>query len=697
MLNFMKKSLSLFLSTVILITVFSGCSFNYENDDTDNSDIVNSEFSTSDVEDSEEDTEPFVIYSPKEKSINVYDEKYEFSGRVETGKSLSVNGEKILYDSDGYFTYKVTLAKGENRYIFNYGGEKKEYSITYSTPLIKSYTPSKKTLTLDSNTAFSVTAEALAGCSVVAEIGGEYIPLTPFVNLKYDGKTYIKYKAEIDKISESGQLKISAKHKNEKLTVKASKIIINNEKSGVLPLAKSEKKKSVPKVAKVVGRSAETFSGNTIDDYSRPENNYLPYGTVDTYTGKKIYDSESDKTYYLLKSGVRVYTKKSYIKLYKGTLPKTNTVKLKKGYNDGNQFCLKFSTKWRAPFKLTLTPQKYVNTKIQNYNIENNKATFNKVDITFNYTTKKPKTNLKLTDNPLFKKYKWIKTSKGWKFRLYLRKTGKFFGYDSYYKDGYLIISFLKPPTITTCANKYGYSLNGVKIYVDPGHGGSDGGTYAFSGKKTEKYYTLLYAKEIANRLKRLGATVYITRKEDKTRSLPSRFNAIQSRHADLAVSIHFDGSASSSANGFFTGYFNPYTYLPANFISTEIKSKKYFKTSASGKTHWHYFNLSRVSACPVVLSENGFLTNRNDLSKIKNADFRQRYCDSYVDGIMKYFISVGNKKRGTSRVITSSTSSSKRIITSNVSSSKVTSSSDNSETTTSDNPDSDTESTSEE
>ena len=60
---------------------------------------------------------------------------------------------------------------------------------------------------------------------------------------------------------------------------------------------------------------AETFSGDTTDDYSRPTNAYLPKGTTDVLVST-AYDASSGNHYYLLGCGRRVYqeTAKVYIK-----------------------------------------------------------------------------------------------------------------------------------------------------------------------------------------------------------------------------------------------------------------------------------------------------------------------------------------------------------------------------------------------
>ena len=54
--------------------------------------------------------------------------------------------------------------------------------------------------------------------------------------------------------------------------------------------------------------------------------------------------------------------------------------------------------------------------------------------------------------------------------------------------------------------------LGGVKIVIDPGHGGLDGG--ASSGDVVERDITLSIAHKLSKRLEKKGATVVMTRQQ---------------------------------------------------------------------------------------------------------------------------------------------------------------------------------------
>src|SRR5699024_11444864 len=79
-----------------------------------------------------------------------------------------------------------------------------------------------------------------------------------------------------------------------------------------------------------------------------------------------------------------------------------------------------------------------------------------------------------------------------------------------------------------------------VKIFIDPGHGGSDGGAAA-NGLK-EKDVTLKIAKKIRSRLGNYeGVGTKMSRTTDKYISLTGRTNMANSWNADFFLSIHIN------------------------------------------------------------------------------------------------------------------------------------------------------------
>lgn len=98
-------------------------------------------------------------------------------------------------------------------------------------------------------------------------------------------------------------------------------------------------------------------------------------------------------------------------------------------------------------------------------------------------------------------------------------------------------------------------------IGIDAGHGGSSTGTYSFTTAQDglfEKDHTLELALLLEKCLLRNGFGVIMTRREDKNPgTVTERAKMMIDGKADFAVSVHFNGFDSQSANG--TEIFVPY------------------------------------------------------------------------------------------------------------------------------------------
>ena len=55
----------------------------------------------------------------------------------------------------------------------------------------------------------------------------------------------------------------------------------------------------------------------------------------------------------------------------------------------------------------------------------------------------------------------------------------------------------------------------------------------------------------------------------------------------------------------------------------------------------FHYYFMGRVSVCPVVLTENGFMSNRYDFDNIINDDINTQKAKAITKGIVEYFMSI--------------------------------------------------------
>ncbi len=600
------------------------------------------------------------ITSSKTKTINTTKSTYTFTGTSDPEKSVTLNGKKITRKKDGSFSKKVNLKVGKNTFTFVHKKQKLTYTINYEYILVKSYSPSESQ-TFDCGKTITVSVRARKGSKVTATFRKKKITLTAKSDatttfVKYTGKFTLPKNYSVDINYGKIQFKVSDKLKSESFT--SGNIICKRNTAKKVKYSAKDPNYNLSggryldvgkgKIAEVVCYEAETFNAKSTNDWSRPTNNYLPKGTVDYCSDKYAYYKSATvtKKYAVLRCGLQVYMKRQnspgteqnirVTKVYEGALPDHNEIGVVSLKNGTSHTTLTLDTMWKAPFYLKL-PQQYTNPSKQDYRIS--EATYKYVDITFCYSTV---FNGKITipkDNPLFKSAKIIKNESDYKLRLYLKKTGGFYGWTADFNTkGQLVFKFLNPAKITKAKNKYGYDLTGVRILIDVGHGGKDPGAVSFSKTHTEAYQNLYLAKKVKKELESIGATVYMTRTSDVTSTSDAKLKMLRKLKPDYCIAIHHNSSVSSSPNGFDSYYSQPFSMMAAKLIRLETSNTTVYKSTG---LNWHYYYTARSSVCPVVLTENGFMSNRYDYNKIISSSVNLTKAKTITRGIVKYFKSI--------------------------------------------------------
>lgn len=219
-------------------------------------------------------------------------------------------------------------------------------------------------------------------------------------------------------------------------------------------------------------------------------------------------------------------------------------------------------------------------------------------------------------------------------------------------------------------------------IVIDPGHGGKDTGAIGIGGLK-EKDVVLDVSKRVETLFKDLTPyNVYLTRTKDIFIPLDQRPSLAISKKAHAFVSIHAN-AGSPSASGLETYYYGiksssinqtnqngPMTNYPTFFSKessitsvlepTASKTNPYItdsKTLATfiqkrmvasyqlpdrGAKHGN-FQVIRSNNLPAVLTELGFITNKNDASKLSSPYWRQIAAEAIYMGILDFFETKGS------------------------------------------------------
>lgn len=605
---------------------------------------------------SETYTPPFELASLKGRDVTTYESTVTLSGSSDITLPLTLNGEEVSRYENGGFSLQKELSVGKNTFTFKCGETEYVYTVTYKYVIIDSFSPTTKQM-LDCGSVFSVNVKARAGSRVTAQFNGETIELTPEILASSEVN-------EGDFVDFIGSFSLPDGNVSDDNLGKVKFTAIIN---GITDIQYSgniicKKDVNVNYIAEIIADFAETFNGNTADDNSNPHNNYLPQGTVDYCDAGIVYykkGTSSEKRYYKLRCGRRVYISKTNLpngtaavtKRYVGTLPDHNELTVRSVETSGHHTNITLSTLFKAPFLLDLLPQKYANESSRNFTVS--ETTYEYVQITFMYATSFTG-ELKFPNSRVISHATVTPDGTNTVVKLYLKEKGAFYGWDSRYNEnGELVLSFLEPAAISyTDQNEYGVDLTGVTILIDAGHGGKDSGSYGIEHTTHAKKYQYSYPYEQAfnlslayalkSELEKTGATVIMTRTaEDQSVSADARCKMLHDTAPDYCISIHHNGSSDSTkVNGYDTYHSTVFSSDAAKMVNSRVTEADIYNSTSSVK--WHYFFLARMTACPVVLTENGYMTNPDDYyDTIANKDAESAKARALATGIVDYFKSI--------------------------------------------------------
>lgn len=203
-----------------------------------------------------------------------------------------------------------------------------------------------------------------------------------------------------------------------------------------------------------------------------------------------------------------------------------------------------------------------------------------------------------------------------------------------------LVFTVKSPQQVVTVAQTKN-DFHGRVVVLDPGHGGYDPG--AMRNNVMEKNMTISIAKKIERNLKAQGATVIMTRTDDKFVSLEDRVVISNNKKPDIFVSVHINSSENASAHGIETHYFKDDSLDLAKSIHEAMTSEIAETNRGILKSR---FYVIRHTNQPSVLLELGFISNDDERNLLLLPEQQEKFAKAIADGINKYFEK--KKKTGT-------------------------------------------------
>lgn len=200
-------------------------------------------------------------------------------------------------------------------------------------------------------------------------------------------------------------------------------------------------------------------------------------------------------------------------------------------------------------------------------------------------------------------------------------------GYSIGYKGKVLVVTVKRQPLKLDIRN--------IKIAIDAGHGGTNGGAAGIRTGAAEKTYTLLFAKALQTYLKKKGVKkIVMTRTADTTFDNKDRILFLQEQNPDILISLHLNSSSNAQVKGVST-YYKHIGFRP---LTTAILNRMLqLKLNEFGNVGSFNFVLNSPTDFPNSLVEIAFLSNEEDERRILSPKFHTDVAQKVYAGIVDW------------------------------------------------------------
>ena len=195
------------------------------------------------------------------------------------------------------------------------------------------------------------------------------------------------------------------------------------------------------------------------------------------------------------------------------------------------------------------------------------------------------------------------------------------------------------------------FEENGIRIVLDAGHGGIDGGVTGRTTGVKESDINLAIVLKLKEVLTEKGFDVILTRKTDaglydttakgfKKRDMQKRKEIAQAAEPTMVLSIHQNYYPSTTSRGgqVFYDKSDEKSALLADIMQNRLNGLYEREgVRARKKTAGEYYMLT-CADCPSVILECGFLSNAADEELLIGERWQRRLAEEITEGVMEYF-----------------------------------------------------------
>lgn len=197
-----------------------------------------------------------------------------------------------------------------------------------------------------------------------------------------------------------------------------------------------------------------------------------------------------------------------------------------------------------------------------------------------------------------------------------------------------------------------------MRVFINPGHGGKDPG--AVGNGLREKDIVLKIARKMVDQLKIYDVEVKMFRSDDTYYTLEQICNEANRWNADLFVSIHVNAGGGTGFESYiYSGLSNNSTTAKHRQVIHEEIMKKIPNVRDRGKKKANFYVLGNTKM-PAILTENLFIDNKTDATKLKSDAFLTDVATGHVNGIVK---ALKLQKKQTQKDVPKSSTSNKKNV----------------------------------
>lgn len=208
-------------------------------------------------------------------------------------------------------------------------------------------------------------------------------------------------------------------------------------------------------------------------------------------------------------------------------------------------------------------------------------------------------------------------------------------GHTVSYDQNRLLLHIKDPPALTGSDR----SLAGLKICVDPGHGGKEPGAMGCSGIR-EAEVNLAIALKLKNLLEKAGAQVFITRTDDRTLGLYERVDIARAHNADILISVHNnslpDGRDPWKEHGTSVYFYNKQAMELSRSVNDALVAGLKFPNIGS---RYQNLALTRPTQMLAILCEVGFMINPEEYALLIQDSVQEKAARAMVEGLSNYLL----------------------------------------------------------